>query len=54
MCTRCFASIERYVALKIKYIELETALMSKMSTRGMDMYSPPSQPIPSERSIRTA
>ena len=51
VCTTCFASVERYVALKMKYIELETALMSKMSTRGMDMYSPPTQPILSERSF---
>ena len=35
VCTRCFASVERYIALKIKYIELEAALMSKMSIRGI-------------------
>ena len=27
--------VERYIALKIKYIELEAALMSKMSGRGI-------------------
>ena len=48
VCTRCFASVERYIALKIKYIELEAALMSKMSGRGIATVTP----IPSERSIR--
>ena len=48
MCTRCFASVERYIALKIKYIELEAVLMSKMSGRGIAAVAA----IPSERSIR--
>ena len=29
VCTTCFASVVRYVALKMKYIELESALIAK-------------------------